>query len=101
MLSGKLIHAVVNSSGLLVRRLASVWRGNGKNLSITVPRPVGNEDEPRTADVRLTDVRTANSLWRGMPEQMLHYAGVRIAAFAIYSEKEFDAPAPPWAKWPT
>jgi hypothetical protein len=98
MYSGKLTAAVVNARGGLVGRLAYDYRGQGDDRTVTVSGLLRGEAEPRTAEVRLRDVRTTNKMWQQQTDQQLAYSAARIWArrhtpdllLGIWSPEEFD-----------
>ena len=100
MHSGKLVAAVVNARGNLTNRLSFSYKGEGDNRTITVTGQLQGEATPRTVNVRLSDAKTNNNVWRTQPDQQLMYHGTRVWArrhtpelmLGVYSEEEFDVP---------
>jgi hypothetical protein len=97
---GKLIHAAIESSPLIVGYLDYSFAGSGNDRSVTVSATRRGESRPRALTVRLGDARTNNEQWVRQPDQMLCYAGVRVWArryapsvlAGVYAPEEFDAP---------
>jgi hypothetical protein len=97
---GKLVHAAIESSPLIVGYIDYAFNGTGIDRTITVSATRRGETQPRAITVRLADVRTTNEQWARQPDQMLCYAGVRIWArryaptvlAGVYSPDEFDVP---------
>lgn len=98
MYEGKLVAAVVNANGGLEERLSFDYKGTGETRAITVSGKFRGEKDPRTVDVALKDVKTANSMWQKQPDQQLMYSGTRAWArrhapelmLGVYSPEEFD-----------
>jgi hypothetical protein len=104
MYSGKLTAAVVNARAGLVGRLTYEYRGHGDERTVTESGVLRGETAPRTAEVRIRDVRTSNRMWQQQPDQQLAYSAARIWArrhtpdllLGIWSPEEFDEqPAQP------
>ncbi len=104
MHSGKLVAAVINTNGNLVRRLSFEYDGMGPDMMITVSGQLQGEPQPRTVEVVLKNAKTSNKVWETQPDQQLMYHGVRVWArrhmpelmLGVYSPEEFDeAPPPP------
>jgi hypothetical protein len=80
MHSGKLVAAVINTNGNLVRRLAFDYTGEGPERTITVSGQLQGEPQPRVIEVILKNAATANVLWTKQPDQQLMYHGARVWA---------------------
>jgi hypothetical protein len=95
---GKLIHAAIEGSPLIVGFIDYSFAGSGNDRTVTVSATRRGESRPRA--VRLGDARTNNEQWIRQPDQMLCYAGVRVWArryapsvlAGVYAPEEFDAP---------
>lgn len=76
------IHAVINTSGLLKKRLRATYDGEGQALRCTVRGEIHGEDEPfeyRSPTVAAIPVKNS-PLWKGDPEQQLFYYASRAWA---------------------
>ena len=76
------IHAVINTSGLLKKRLRASYEGEGQTLRCTVRGEIHGEDEPfeyRSPPVAAIPVKNS-PLWKGDPEQQLFYYASRAWA---------------------
>jgi hypothetical protein len=97
---GKLIHAAIESSPLIVGYIDYQFAGTGNDRTVTVSATRRSETKPRALTVRLRDVRTSNEQWSRQPDQMLAYSSVRQWArryapsvlAGVYAPEEFDAP---------
>lgn len=74
---GKLIAAVVNSSGKLERNLDYRYEGQGAARKVTVIGRFKGEKEDRVVDGTVKDWATNNDKWKSLPDQMLAYRGAR------------------------
>jgi hypothetical protein len=98
MHEGKLVAAVLNTSGLLATRLQYTFKGEGANRTVTVSARLVGETDVRVLEVRLADVVTKNDAWRSQPDQQLCYSGARVWArryvpevmLGVYVPEEFD-----------
>ena len=98
MFEGKLVAAVVNSSGMLDGRLRHDFQGEGDALKVVVSGKLKGEAEPRTVEVTLKEAKTSNGMWTKQPQQQLIYAGSRVWArrhtpevmLGIYSPEEME-----------
>lgn len=97
---GKLIAAVVNSSGKLNGSLSYRYTGDGPDRGIIVSGRLKDSAEDREITGTLAGWRTSNEKWRTMPDQMLAYRGAREwarrhmpeAVLGVSAEDEIDAP---------
>lgn len=78
MYEGKLIAAVINTSGMLDGRLDYEYAGQGDALTCTVTGSIGGVRKSVT--VALKAARTSNKAWAEQPEQQLAYYGARFWA---------------------
>jgi len=80
MFEGKLVAAVVNSSGLLDKgtRLDYEYSGAGDDRQVVVTGVLNGVKKP--VEVKLKDARTGNDIWLKQPDQQLAYAGARVWA---------------------
>jgi hypothetical protein len=74
---GKLIAAVVNSSGKLQGSLDYRYSGSGDQRSVTVSGKLLNDAEPREIVGTVGGWKTSNEQWKKNPDQMLAYRGAR------------------------
>jgi len=74
---GKLIAAVVNSSGKLQGSLDYRYSGSGDQRSVTVSGKLLGDAEPREIVGTVGGWRTTNEQWKKNPDQMLAYRGAR------------------------
>lgn len=75
---GKLVAAIVNSSGHLAKRLSYTYFGEGRNRSVQVSGTLKGESEPRLIDGSVEQWATdRNPKWKDMTDQMLSYRGAR------------------------
>ena len=74
---GKLIAAMVNSSGKLKENLDYVYSGEGDNRKVVVTGTLKGSDRVREIDGTVAKWRTANEFWKKSPDQMLAYRGAR------------------------
>lgn len=105
---GKLVAAVVNTRGGLVKRLAYSYSGRGDDLTVTVTGTLSGESEPRQVTCRLGDVKTYDrngkpkEMWIKDPEQKLAYNGAAKWArrhcpevmLGVFTEDDLDRMAP-------
>lgn len=74
--SGKLVAAVINTRGNLMKNLAFTFNdGKGDALEVTVSGHISGEDAPRTVTVSVAQARTENKMWTKDPHQKLIYTG--------------------------
>lgn len=75
----QLIHSIVNTSGVLQRRLRPVYSGEGVNRSCKISGWVKGEDEPLEYESPpVGKIAVKNSpLWTGDPDQQLFYFSSR------------------------
>ena len=100
MHSGKLVAAVVNTRGNLIRRLSFEYTGAERSpeRTIIVSGQLQGEAEPRTVKVTLKSAKTTAKVWDTQPDQQLMYHGARVWArrhtpelmLGVYSPEEFD-----------
>lgn len=96
---GKIIHAAIESSGVIDGYVDYQFSGDGESRSIRVIATRRGETEPRDVVVHLRDARTNNEWWKKTPDQMLVYHGARVWArrwtpgviLGVYAPDEFDA----------
>ncbi|NIO42226.1 MAG: hypothetical protein GTO41_19980 [Burkholderiales bacterium] len=75
---GKLVTAVLNSSGKLQSNLdLKVEKHDSQGLICTASAKLKGENEPRYATWTLTKAKTQNDMWTDDPEQILRYATAR------------------------
>ena len=74
---GKLIAAVVNSSGKLQGSLDYRYSGSGDQRSVTVSGKLLGDAEPREIVGTVGGWKTSNEQWKKNPDQMLAYRGAR------------------------
>lgn len=74
---GKLIAAVVNSSGKLQSNLRYEYSGSGKDRKIVVSGRLKGEEKDRTVEGTVKDWATDNDMWTKDPDQILSYRGAR------------------------
>lgn len=74
---GKLIAAVVNSSGKLQGSLDYRYSGSGDARSVTVSGKLVGDTEPREITGTVGGWRTSNEQWKKNADQMLAYRGAR------------------------
>jgi hypothetical protein len=97
---GKLIHAAIESSPLIVGYIDYAFAGTGDDRTVTVSAARRGETNPRALTVRLGDVRTTNEQWTRQPDQQLCYHAVRVwsrryapsVLAGVYAPEEFDGP---------
>ena len=98
MLSGKIVAAAINTSGVIMGRLAYTYSGEGDDLAVTVHGAIVGEDVSRDLTVRLRDAKTNNRMWTVQPEQQLAYFGARAWArrhapevmLGVYAPEEME-----------
>tara|TARA_R110002074_G_scaffold262994_1_gene435082 strand:+ start:4783 stop:5724 length:942 start_codon:yes stop_codon:yes gene_type:complete len=74
----QLVHAVINSAGVLDGKLKPEWEGEGDALKCTVRGKLKGEDEILHRTVKIKNITTRNSpLWKQDPEQQLAYYATR------------------------
>jgi hypothetical protein len=76
------ITAVINTSGILKRRLRATYEGEGQALRCTISGEVQGEDEPlQYRSPTIGSIPVKNSpLWKSDPEQQLFYYSARAWA---------------------
>ena len=74
---GKLIAAMVNSSGKLKENLDYVYSGEGDNRKVVVVGTLKGSERVREIDGTVGKWKTANEFWKKNPDQMLAYRGAR------------------------
>lgn len=74
---GKLIAAVINTSGKLSAPLNYRYSGSGVDRAVTVSGQFKGETEPRLIEGSVKGWQTQNQKWKEMPDQMLAYRGAR------------------------
>ena len=75
---GKLIAAVINTSGKLAAPLNYRYAGSGAERSVVVSGQFKGESEPRQIEGSVNGWKTQNNQkWAEMPDQMLAYRGAR------------------------
>ncbi len=74
---GKLIAAVINTSGKLAAPLNYRYAGSGAERSVVVSGQFKGESEPRQIEGSVKGWKTQNQKWAEMPDQMLAYRGAR------------------------
>lgn len=98
----QLIHAIVNSSALLAKRLRYEFTGDGNTRKCNVIGWLKGDDDPFEYESPTVDtIAVKNSpLWKGDPDQQLTYYGTRAWArrhlpevlLGIYSSDELGEP---------
>lgn len=73
---GKLVAAVVNARAGLVGRLSAEYFGSGDSRTVRISGQFSGEDSVRTIELKLSDAKTDNQMWRKDPDQKLWYSGV-------------------------
>ena len=99
MFEGKLVHAVIESSGAIDGRISYEFSGEGDDRAVTVTATRAGEKSPRSVTVLLRSARTTNEMWVKQPDQMLCYNGVRVWArrwtpgplLGIYTRDEIES----------
>jgi hypothetical protein len=97
---GKLIHAAIESSPLILGYIDYSFSGTGNDRTVTVSATRRGETKPRSLTIRLGDVRTTSPQWARQPDQQLCYHAVRVwsrryapsVLAGVYAPEEFDAP---------
>lgn len=74
---GKLVAAAVNTSGRLENSLNYDFSGEGDQRTCRIFGTIRNEDEPREVTIVKQHVKTSNTKWDEIPDQMLAYRGAR------------------------
>lgn len=74
---GKLIAAMVNSSGKLKENLNYTYSGEGDARAVVVSGTLKGSDRLREIDGTVGKWKTANKFWKDNPDQMLAYRGAR------------------------
>lgn len=74
---GKLIAAMVNSSGKLKENLNYEYSGEGDGRTIVVSGTLKGSEVLRKIDGTVGKWKTANEFWKKNPDQMLAYRGAR------------------------
>jgi hypothetical protein len=101
MFEGKLVAAALLSSGILSSRIEYEFSGEGDRRAITASATIRGESKPRTAEIKLSEVKTTNGMWVKQPDQQLIYSVNRVWArrhapevmLGVYSPEEFEQPA--------
>jgi len=99
MFEGKLVHAVIESSGAIDGRISYEFAGSGDDRTVTVTATRSGEKAPKSVTVKLSSARTTNEMWVKQPDQMLCYHGVRVWArrwtpgplLGIYTREEIES----------
>lgn len=96
----QLIHAIVNASGVLTKRLRAQFEGVGQQRKCRIVGWIRGEDEPfEYESPPIAQIAVKNSpLWQGDPDQQLHYYSERAWArrhvpevlLGIYTGDEID-----------
>jgi hypothetical protein len=97
---GKLIHAAIESSPLIVGYIDYAFAGASDDRTVTVSATRRGETKPHSLTIRLGDVRTTSEQWKRQPDQQLCYHAVRVwsrryapsVLAGVYAPEEFDAP---------
>jgi len=74
---GKLIAAVINSSGRLRENLAFEYSGKGNERRVKVVGKLRGEEKAREVEGSVAEWKTSNAKWGEIPDQMLAYRGSR------------------------
>lgn len=74
---GKLIAAMVNSSGKLKENLDYEYSGDGDGRKVVVSGTLKGSEKVREIDGTVGKWKTANEFWKKNPDQMLAYRGAR------------------------
>lgn len=74
---GKLIAAMVNSSGKLQENLNYTYSGEGDARRVVVSGRLKGSDTLRDIDGTVAQWKTGNKFWKENPDQMLAYRGAR------------------------
>lgn len=74
---GKLIAAMVNSSGKLQENLNYSYSGDGEARRVVVSGRLRGSDTLREIDGTVAQWKTGNKFWKENPDQMLAYRGAR------------------------
>lgn len=96
---GKLIAAVINTSGKLAAPLNYRYSGSGADRAVVVSGQFRGETEPRLIEGSVKGWKTQNQKWAEMPDQMLAYRGAREwarrhmpeAVLGVQAEEEVEA----------
>lgn len=99
MFEGKLVHAVIESSGAIDGLITYDLAGSGDDRSVTVTATRAGEKVLRSVTVTLRSARTTNEMWVKQPDQMLCYHGIRVWArrwtpgplLGIYTREEIES----------
>lgn len=83
---GKLIAALVNTSGRTDGPLAYAYSGDGAKRRVVVSARLRGETEARTIEGTVDEWATDNEKWRKSPDSMLRYRGAREWARAHMPE---------------
>lgn len=78
MYEGKLVTAVINTSGRIRGRLHFDYSGSGDERQVVCSATLVGEAEPVSVTVRLKDARTNNRIWVTQPDQQLAYHSARV-----------------------
>lgn len=106
MFEGKLVAAVVNTSGRIRGRLEFEYFGKGDDREVTCAGHLIGEPAPVKVTVKLRDAKTSNKVWVTQPDQQLAYHSCRVWArrycpelmLGIYAREDIEtesAPPPP------
>jgi hypothetical protein len=78
----QLVHSILNTSGVLQRRLRPLYSGEGNNRSCKIIGWLKGEDEPLEYESpTIANIKVKNSpLWAGDPDQQLFYFSSRAWA---------------------
>ncbi|MBS7811177.1 recombinase RecT [Roseococcus pinisoli] len=102
MFEGKLVAAAIQSCGILDGRLDYEFAGDGEERTCTCTGRIRGETKPKTAAVKLKDVKTTNQMWAKQPDQQLIYSVSRVwgrrwapeVMLGVYAPEEFSPEAP-------
>jgi hypothetical protein len=102
MYEGKLVSAIVNTSGRIKGRLEHSYAGEGDDREVTCTGWLHGDAAPVSVTVKLKDAKTNNAMWVKQTDQQLAYHSSRVWArrfcpelmLGIYSSEEMiEAPA--------
>lgn len=96
---GKLIAAVINTSGKLRGNLAFSYTGSGQDRRVTVSGTFKGESEARVVEGSVKEWATQNQKWKEITDQMLAYRGAREwarrhmpeAVLGVQAEEEVES----------
>jgi hypothetical protein len=80
MYEGKLVAAVINTSGRIRGRLHFDYSDEGDARQVTCSATLVGESEPVSVTVALRDAKTNNRIWLSQPDQQLAYHSARVWA---------------------